>query len=111
MIFMIYIELLITACLICFIIDISGFIDELEHMLQRITGVPLLRIPKPFSCSLCSTWWAGLIYLLVVGAFTIINIGFVALLAMLTPVITDLLTYIRDVISNVINTIAKYTLK
>ena len=93
---MILIKLLIIQFIIVFIIDLSGVIDELEKMIAKWLKVPKVRIPKPFSCSLCSTWWIGIIYLIVMGQFTILMLGYVALLAYLTPVSYNFLIMIKE---------------
>ena len=84
----IFVDLLILTCLCVFVIDYSGFIGEMEQMATRWFKSPLpLRIPKPFSCSLCSSFWTGLIYLAVTGNFTLPWIGVVAALAASTKLI------------------------
>lgn len=73
----VYIILLIISVLSVFIVDYSGFIEEMESLLTKKLRSPLpLRIPKPFSCSLCLTWWISVIWLLVSG-----NFGWLTLLA------------------------------
>lgn len=49
---------IITIHFICvFVIDISGFIDQIENVVKR-------SVPKPFSCSLCSIFWITTGYML-----------------------------------------------
>lgn len=95
------INLLIIANLLVFIIDVSGFIQEMEELIWRkwFKKYPreAIHIPKPFSCSLCSALWCGLIYLLFTH-FTIPMLGYVALLSLLTPVFADLQLGIRDLL-------------
>lgn len=100
---MIMINLLIIQLLIVFIIDLSGIIDELEKMIAKWLKVNKVHIPKPFSCSLCSSWWCGLIYLLIMGQFTIPMIGFVALLAYLTPVSYNFLLLVKEALIRITN--------
>ena len=77
-----YIDLLLLAIIICFVVDISG---------------AMRKFKKPFSCSLCSIWWIGLIYLLVTRNFTIQGVAFVAFLSMMSSVITSLLLCIKEI--------------
>lgn len=106
------INLFILTCIIVFIIDLSGFVDEMVKRLyykyikvgDYHTLIPKL---KPLTCSLCLSFWAGLIYLLITSQFTITMIGYVCLLAFLTPVIGDILVMIKDVINKIINLIYK----
>lgn len=97
------INLLIIQLLLVFIIDLSGIIEEAEKMIAKWLKVPKVHIPKPFSCSLCSTWWIGLIYLLIIGQFTIPMIGYVALLAYLTPVSYNFLILVKEALIKITN--------
>ena len=106
------INLFILTCIIVFIIDLSGFVDEMVKRLyykyikvgDYHTLIPKL---KPFTCSLCMSFWVGLIYLLITSQFTITMIGYVCLLAFLTPIIGDILVMLKDIINKVINLIYK----
>ena len=95
-------KLLILTSIIVFIIDLSCFIDEVEKILSKWLKAKVL-IPKPFSCSLCISWWIGLLYLLIYGKFTIIWIGYVALLSLLTTTIYNGLLMIRDLLNKIID--------
>lgn len=97
-----WLKLLILTSIIVFIIDLSGFIDEVEKILSKWLKAKVL-IPKPFSCSLCISWWIGLLYLLIYGKFTIIWIGYVALLSLLTTTIYNGLLMIRDLLNKIID--------
>lgn len=95
-------KLLIITLLMVFIIDLSGFIDELETTLSKwLKGKA--RIPKPFSCSLCMSWWTNLIYLLCIGKLTLPYIAIVALFAFLTPVFALLFVWIRETLNKALN--------
>lgn len=106
------INLFILTCIIVFIIDLSGFVDEMVKRLyykyikvgDYHTLIPKL---KPFTCSLCLSFWVGLFYLLITRQFTILMIGYVCLLAFLSPIIGDILVMIKDVLNKVINLIYK----
>jgi hypothetical protein len=61
---------LICIWFICvLVIDISGFIDSIKYGLSYLLTKG--KIPttdyrlKPIDCSLCATFWCGLIYVLV----------------------------------------------
>lgn len=89
------VNLLLITLIIVFIIDLSGIIDSIETVLSKFLNGKA-RVPKPFSCSLCMTWWVGLIYLLCIHQFTLIWISIVALFAFLTPVFSAILVWIRE---------------
>lgn len=90
-----FFNLLIITSLIVFIIDLSGFVDSAEDALTKWLG-HTAKIPKPLSCSLCMTWWLGLIYIACIGHFSWLWIGAVALCSFLTPVIGEVLMTVRD---------------
>lgn len=95
------IDLLIIACVMVFILDLSGVVDELERILQKKWKRKVI-IRKPWSCSLCMTWWLGLIYLFINKYLSIINIGLVAAFAFLTPLIKDILLSIRELLNRLV---------
>lgn len=98
---MIYLNLLMITAIIVFIIDISGFIQEMEEIIRKHFFPQLpkgtIHIPKPFSCSLCLTFWTGILYL-IFTKFSIALLAYVSLLAFLTPVIADILMGIKDLL-------------
>lgn len=102
-----YIELLAIACIWVIIIDLSGFIQEIESLITGWfrTKRGRFEMPKPFSCSLCMTWWTGLIYLLITGECTVLNILAVLLIAYFTPVYKDILLILRDASTFILNKI------
>lgn len=94
-------DIIAITFLCVFVIDISGFIDEVETMLGKwLKGKA--HIPKPFSCSLCMSWWINLIVLLCVGKFTLGYISIVALFAILTPVISTFIIWVRETLNSLI---------
>lgn len=98
-----YLDLLIIAFLMVFIVDCSGIIQSLESGLQRWLKMPnKAHIPKPFSCSLCMTWWTGIIYLICVGELTFLGLGYVAMMAFITPVIMRLMYLVKDTMNKVL---------
>ena len=106
---MIYINLLIIGFLCVFVVDYSGFIDEMESLISRWLKSPIkYRIPKPFSCSLCLIWWIGLIYLLIVGQFTFPYVALVAGISALSPEILMVIYFIKGFISRIISSIEYY---
>lgn len=91
-------DLLMISVIICFIIDISGIIENIEWYLGKWLGGKVI-IPKPFSCSLCLTFWIGLIWLIVQGEVTLFNIMAVCLLSALTEQITNAITLFKQLIA------------
>ena len=100
----IILELLLIQALCVFVIDYTGAVDEmLTPIVKRLTGAKIGHIGKPLNCSLCSTFWAGLIWLICKGSLTLPYLGVLALLAALTPVTLDIIWLVRDFLQGVVN--------
>ena len=101
------IEIIYIAIICVCIIDLSGFIQESEQILKKWLKIQKgeVRIPKPFSCSLCMCFWTGLIYLLCTGQFTFFMIAYVLLISILTPQIKDLIYLFKDTIDFILRSI------
>lgn len=102
-------NLILIGFISVFIIDYSGFIDEADKILTKVlkSRVPL-HIPKPFSCSLCSTFWLGLIYLLCVGQFNLLNIAGVIVVAAFTPEILAFVYFMKGLYDYIMDGITKF---
>lgn len=103
-----YFELLAVAAMWVFVLDISGFWNEASSAVKRVLTKGSMKQPfqlKPFSCSLCMTFWTGAAYLLFTGHFTVGNLAYVCLLSFLTPRIKDLLLVVSDLLAALFNKI------
>lgn len=89
---------LFSILIICvLVIDISGFVHSIKAAIGKFLGIsPNSFKIKPFDCSFCMTFWVSLIYLLVVGRFTLANIAVVLLLCCLTTPMKNLVMSVRD---------------
>lgn len=86
-----------------FLVDFSGFISEMEKYLTSWFKSPVpLKIPKPAGCSLCLSWWIGLIYLLVTGEFCFLSLLVLVLLCANTGNVLHGLYTIQDLIETVL---------
>ena len=104
----IIVNIILIATIIVFIIDLSG---SIEHLVKPIVKY-FLHIPPQkdinlplIECSLCCTWWLGLLYICwvsIANAFTfnqfLILVSVLALVSFLTTTLKDLLVLIRDLI-------------
>ena len=101
------IELILIQLIIVFIIDLSGAVESFKLFISKILTKGRIQTTnfdlKPFTCSLCSTWWIGLIYLLICHSFTIPYIALVALLSYLTPLSSSILLLIKDLAIFLVN--------
>lgn len=99
------INILLISIIMVFIIDLSGIIDEMEHALAKWLNKKEVHIPKPWSCSLCTSFWTGLLYLILTNTFTIPTITYVCMIAFLTPVTNAFLTLLKNIMIKAINII------
>lgn len=106
---MILLKLLCIQLICVLIIDISGFIDSVKRCVSK--WLTKGKIPttdyriKPFDCSLCMTWWSGLIYLIFMGQFSIYLIAYILFLAIMTPIAKDIIVLVKDICIKLINKI------
>lgn len=101
---MIYINLLLIAIVVCFIVDLSGFVNELKRIiLKKVLKIknadPSSLSLKPFDCSLCAVWWSCLIYLLITDSLTFTTIAFTAVLSFISPNISGFLGLIKELLT------------
>lgn len=100
-------DLIYIAIILVYIIDYSGVIPNIEDFVSRTashSGRKIhIRIPRPFSCSLCMQWWSGLIYIIVTGNLSFENLAIVALISASTIIIADIMDFIRDLALTIIS--------
>jgi hypothetical protein len=82
------------------LIDLSGIIQTIKyliwkHLFKGIGRPEDIRL-KPFDCTLCSTWWTGIILMIVTSNFTLINLMLTALVSYFSKHITELLLIVND---------------
>jgi hypothetical protein len=92
----------IAVICVC-VIDISGFVNSLKSFITRILTNGKLSSSnftlKPFDCSLCMTFWSGLIYLFVVNNVSILNMMILLLISISTPLIQDVIRTMIDLMT------------
>lgn len=106
---MTFANLILIGFISVFVVDYSGFIDEAGKILTKVlkSKIPL-HIPKPFSCSLCTSFWLGLIYLLCVHQFTLLNIAGVIVVSAFTPEILAFIYFMKDLYNYIMDGISKF---
>lgn len=85
------------AVIVVFVVDYSGVVENVKKMLWRWVKGNKVYIPfsvKPFDCSLCLTFWIGLIYLLVMG-ISLMGLMELVLCCVCTGFIYDVMIVIR----------------
>lgn len=108
---MVLINLILIASIVVFIVDISGAIDSLKSGIKWILTKGKMSNDdyrlKPIDCSLCMTFWTGIIYLLVIGQFTLPYFAFVCLLACFSSVIKTSILLVEDILIKITQLIYK----
>lgn len=90
-------QLLMISIIVCFVVDISGIIESIESALSKwLKGKA--QLPKPFNCSLCLTFWIGLIYVICVD-FALYNVLLVCVFSALSEHITSTIILIKQLIA------------
>lgn len=116
--FTIIVNILLITTIIVFIVDLSGAIENLvKPIVKHFLHIPPHKdITLPLiECSLCVTWWTGLIYICIVSianTFTfnqfLILVSMLAVVSFLTSSIKDILILIKDLIIRFIEVFYKW---
>lgn len=103
------INLLLLQLIVVFIVDISGVMDSIKYVISKLLTKGVIKTLnyriKPFDCSLCMTFWVGLIYIIITHKITITYIAFICLLSALTTTVKDLWYTIIELITKLLNII------
>lgn len=95
------VEVLTLTAIVVFIVDLSGFADTLLSVMSKITGKKVTEF-KPFTCSLCMTFWVGLVYIIING-FSLWNLALVCLCSLLSMPIGNLLQGLKFILTKLID--------
>lgn len=97
-----YIELLLLSAIVIYIVDLSGFTDSWKSALAKWLGRSGEIRLKPFDCSLCLTWWTGVIYVLCTHTLSIYTLAYIALLSHLSVTICNFFLFIREGLNSLV---------
>ena len=107
---MILINILTITVICCYILDISGFIDEIKQRIMKWLSIKQEISLKPFDCSLCMSHWINLFYILylIIGGYITYQQAlyyylWALFLANNTITITNFLNFINETINTIIN--------
>lgn len=89
--------------LICvLVIDQFHFVDEITTIISGWMTKGQIKKPmniKPFSCSLCMTFWLSLFYIIFTNQFSILTVLYILLLSYLTTIANQIFTLIKMLIT------------
>lgn len=86
--------------LVVVLIFLSGFVDSVDGWISKTYRFH--HLPKPFSCALCTTFWASLIWVIATGRFSLLSIVFCLANAHLTEITTPLITLVKNALLKII---------
>lgn len=95
-----------VAFIVIFIVDLSGFTDTILDIASKVKGQRVESF-RPFTCSLCMTWWCCLVWTICSGHCTLVTIAFSALLAALSFPLSQILIFVREGLNKLIATLEK----
>ena len=102
-----YLEIFLVALILVYGIDILNFAEEMKIKLFKfVKGKNVIYRPyslRPLDCSLCLSFWVGVLILIFNLKLTIINIAYVCLISFFTPQYKDILMTVQDMLHNIIN--------
>ena len=102
---------IICIVLVCVVVtDELHFWEEFSPYIKKWMTGGKMKSPidfKLFTCSTCQSHWLCLIYLICTGNFTILNYTIILVLSWTTPIISGIMTFVRNMILKVINVIAE----
>lgn len=109
-----WLNIFLIAVILVIITDLSGIVEYIKsHLYYKLRGTynyppswdtPIIHL---LSCSLCQTWWVGLVYLIVIGQVTIPAIAYLLAIAYLTTTIRDIIVFIKEVLTKAIDKLFK----
>lgn len=100
-----YDYILITT-IVVYIVDLSGFSDTLLDILSMYKGKRVQSF-KPFTCSLCLSWWGLLVWSFVTGV-TLEKIALSALCSFMSYPICQILQLAQETIIAIIKRLYKW---
>ena len=95
-------NLLLIALIVTLVYD-SGFFDVLDAEIGK--RWKFYHLPHIFHCRLCGTWWLTLIYIIVTGQLSLLNIAFCIVAAYTADIISPAVKTIQNIILKVIELI------
>ena len=91
----IYLQLLFVALAVIFIVDLSGFRETILEVASRVAGKRIREL-RPFTCSLCMTFWTTLVFAIATGYISLPVAAYCCLLSFASDTIAQAAIFIRE---------------
>ncbi len=109
-----WLNILLIAIILVIITDLSGVVEYIKsHLYYRLRGTydyppswdtPIIHL---ISCSFCQVWWAGLLYLILIGGLSFGSIAYLLIISYLTTTFRDMMVFIKTVLDKAIDKLFK----
>lgn len=94
----IYLQQLVLAAAVVYIVDVSGFTESWREALARWLHVSELRALPPFDCGKCMTFWSTLVWTAVHGELSLFTFASCAAASLLAQPICQLLGAVQELL-------------
>ena len=100
-------DLALITLIIVYLVDLSGGVNSLKQFIWKYCLDGKGKYPysfrlKPLDCSLCLTWWTGLVYLWITQGFSLESVALVAMFSYFSSQLAFLLRLVSEMINNVL---------
>ena len=109
---MIQINILLIALICTIVTDRTDFFQHIEKAIYKLlhpSRQPRELHWKLLRCSLCQTFWCSTIYLIISNNISLFWIAYSLVVAFMTPVIGELVDYLRDILFKFFEIMRKLT--
>ena len=92
------------------VIDQLHFVDDITSVISGWMTNGKIKKPiqlKPFTCSVCMSWWTNLAYIIITNQFSIPMILYIVVLSWGTPIINSILSFVINAVLKLINIISE----
>ena len=92
--------LLAITVIICYVVDLSGIVGSVKWLIWKKIcngiGKPENVKLKPFECSLCMTFWCGILYLILTAQLSLLSLLMISMLSFFSKNVTGFLRWIQE---------------
>lgn len=96
-------DLLVICTIVVCIVDVSGFVFEIKERIRKWLGIRSEISIKPFDCSMCMTFWSGLVYLVVCSEINLYNLCLLLLIAVNSEAVHQTVRLGQSLLLKIIN--------
>ena len=98
-------DLALITLIIVYLVDLSGGVSSLKQFIWKCCLDGKGKYPysfrlRPLDCSLCLTWWTGLVYLWITQKFGLESVALVAMFSYFSSQLAFLLRLVSETINN-----------